>query len=147
METDYGQKLAEAVPKYKHIYLVAVFRILFVLVIVLEGEGGFDGVISSFESGTWQVCVIGIAVAILVGLVTLRHKKDIMEFYEYGICFRGRWYSFEDLGQISWESLSNRHMFFFDALRMQTDIKSFNVTYVDHPKRAYNQAYMNSIKL
>lgn len=148
MESEYGKKLAEAKPKYGEICLTGLVRAALVLVCVVLGEGGIDGVRQAFVDEREHMCVEGICVAVIVFLVTLlQHGRDKIEFYERGIRWRHKWYSFEELGEITWERAENRHLFFFDATILQTDCGGFNVSYVNHPRRAYNQAYMNSVRL
>ena len=138
-----GRKLAEAVPNKRKIWLTAVIRSLVVALVFLACGGGISGLsgYASDLSGILFLIIMFVVIAGGTGLYTLRHLTERMEFCEYGICWKGRFYSFTDLGNISWRSISQAG--FFSRDKIDTARGSFDVTYLDRPRKAYNQAYMD----
>lgn len=138
-----GRKLSEALPNRRKIILTAIVRAAVIALVFLACAGGISGLreYTTSVSGILFLIVMFGLIAGGPGLYTLRHLTERMEFCEYGICWKGRFYSFSDMGNIGWRSVSQAG--FFSREKIDTARGSFDVTYLDRPRKAYNQAYMD----
>ncbi len=138
-----GRKLAEADANKRKIYLTALVRTVVTGLVFLACGGGVSGLseYASDVSGIVFLIIMFVVIAGGIGFYTLRHLTERMEFCEYGICWKGRFYSFSDLGNIGWRSVTQAG--FFSRDRIDTARGSFDVSYLDKPRKAYNQAYMD----
>ena len=80
------------------------------------------------------------AIILAIGLFPLKHLKDSLIFYENGICYHGINYLHSQLGPIRFR---DSHYGIIVHNMMDTDLRTFDVTYLKRPKYYYNQAYMN----
>lgn len=142
-EAQLGVRLTEAVPDKKKIIFYTVCRTAVAIVICLAGSGGIYGM------GKWFTSLSGIliftvlwAVFLAIGLFPLVHFRDSLVFYENGICYHGRNYLFSQLGSVSFRDFQSGLM---THNMMDTDLRNFDVTYLERPKRQYNRAYMNKL--
>lgn len=140
-ETQLGIRLDEAVPDKKKIALHTVCRTAIAIVICLAGSGGLKGAGKWFDSAGSIIFFFALwAVFLVIGLFPLVHLKDSLVFYENGICYHGIKYLFSQLGSVRFRDF---HSGFITHNMMDTDLRSFDVTYLDRPKRHFNKAYMN----
>lgn len=138
-----GNKLAEAAANKVKIYLTALIRAAVLIVLFFFCGGGVSGLKKylSDTSGILFLVVMFVVLAGGTGLYTLRHLTECMEFYEYGIRWRGKNYYFSELGNIGWRTVS--HNGWFAREKMDTDNYTFDITYLDRCKKIYNRTYMD----
>lgn len=142
-EAQLGERLTEAVPNKLKIFLHTACRTALAVVISLAGSGGIHGI------GEWFTNLRGIfiffflwIVFLAIGLYPLKHLKDSLVFYEYGICYHGINYLFSELGSVRFRDFQSGLMV---HNMMDTDLRTFDVTFLERPKRQYNRAYMNQV--
>lgn len=136
-----GRSLAEAEADKKKIILHAGIRILLVIVIALAGVKGIDGLREWFSS--WKSILMFLLIfipSLLWGAYPLTHLKDKLRFYERGMSFNGRMYLYEDIGTLTFCDYTYGIK---TEQYMKSNARSFNVTYIYRPKRAYNKAYLH----
>lgn len=140
-ENQMGEKLAQAFPNKTKIAICIVVRTCLVIVICLAGVRGINGIKEWFSSlkGIVIFCVL-FAIGIFWGFYPLIHLRDLLIFYENGICVNKRNYLFSQIGKIRFCDYQTGIL---THQMMQTDLRNFDVTYLARPKRAYNQAYLN----
>lgn len=140
-EAQLGSKLTEAVPNKGKIALHAVCRTAIAVVISLAGAGGIHGIGKWFKSPGGILLFVGLwAVFLAIGLWPLKHLKDSLGFYENGICYHGINYLFSQLGSIRFRDY---HSGLMTHVMMDSDLRTFDVTFLERPKRQYNKAYLN----
>lgn len=144
-EVQLGAKLTEAVPDKPKIFLHTVCRTAIAVVISLAGSGGIQGIEKRFDSlkGILFLLVMWL-IFLAIGLYPLAHLKDSLVFYENGICYHGISYLLSDLGSVRFRDFQSGIM---TNSMMDTDLRTFDVTFLDHPKRQYNRAYMNQVTM
>lgn len=140
-ETQLGAKLTEAVPNKLKIALHAVCRTVIAVVICLAGSGGIRGMGKWFTGPGSILFFLGLwAVFLAIGLYPLVHLKDSLVFYENGICYHGTNYLFSQIGSVGFRDY---HSGLMVHTMMDTDLRTFDVTFLERPKRQYNKAYLN----
>lgn len=134
-----GNKLSEAPCNKGKVAFNVTWRLALCLLCMFAAIGGVSGVSRWSETGPnwWELIFLGIP-TLIFGLWPLIHLRDNLEFYENGIVYHKKTYTLKELGEISWHNSGNA----FTSTYMRTNVKGFNVTYLVHPKKAYNQAYM-----
>ena len=134
-----GNKLSEAPRNNGKILFNVAWRTALCLLCDFAAIGGAGGIARLKAEGPtpWDL-IFSIGLIVVFGLFPLIHLRDSLEFYENGIVFSGKTYYLKDLGEVRWHNSSN----VISSTYMKTNVKSFNVTYLIHPKKAYNQAYM-----
>lgn len=138
-----GQKLSEVRANKKKIYVTALLRVLLIAFVFFCCMGGVSGLKEylSDSEGILLLVVMYVIGAGGTGLYTLRHLWECMEFYEYGIRWREKQYSFAELGSIGWCTVSRNGLFKRD--RMETKGRAFDITYLNGAKKTYNRTYLN----
>lgn len=140
-EMQLGARLEQAYPDKLKIALHVVCRTAIAIVICLAGSGGIHGMDKWFDSAGDIAFFLGMWVVFLViGLFPLIHLRDSLVFYENGICYHGRNYLFSQLGSVRFRDYKSGIM---THCMMDTDLRTFDVTYLERPKRQFNKAYMN----
>lgn len=134
-----GNKLSEAPRNNGKIAFNVAWRTALCLLCSFAAIGGMNGIARWKVEGPrlWDI-IFCVGMIVFFGLFPLIHLRDKLEFYENGIVFGKKTYTLKELGDISWRNSSN----VIDSTYMRTNVKSFNVTYLVHPKKAYNQAYL-----
>lgn len=140
-ENQMGEKLAQASSNKTKIAICTLVRICLVIVICFAGVRGLSGLKLWFSSlkGMIIFCVLFV-IGLVWGLYPLIHLRDLLIFYENGICINKRKYFFSEIGTIGFCDYQTGIL---THQMMQTDLRNFDVTYLSRPKRAYNQAYLN----
>ena len=134
-----GNKLSEAPRNNGKIAFNVAWRTALCLLCSFAAIGGMSGIARwKVEGPTLWDIIFCVGLIVFFGLFPLIHLRDSLEFFENGITFRGKPYYLKDLGEIRWHNSGN----LITSTYMKTNVKSFNVTYLMHPKKAYNQAYM-----
>lgn len=133
-----GAPLTQAEPDKPKIILHTVCRTAIAIFVSLAGSGGIHGM------GKWFADIKGIiiflflwTVFLAIGLFPLKHLKDSLVFYENGICYCGLCYLYSRLGSIQFRDVRS-HIIVHNM--MDTDVRTFDVTYLKRPKYFYNQA-------
>lgn len=136
-----GAQLTQTTADKPKIILHTVCRTAVVIVLCLAGSGGIHGI------GNWFHNLKGIvmffflwAVFLAIGLFPLVHLKDSLVFYENGICYHGINYLHSQLGPIRFRDFRSG---LTEHRMMDTDLRTFDVTYLKRPKYYYNHAYLN----
>lgn len=136
-----GAQLTQAVPDKPKIILHTVCRTAIIVFAAFAGSGGIHGI------GKWFNNLKGIviffvlwAIFLAIGLFPLIHLKDSLIFYENGICCHGMNYLHSQLGSIRFRDVQSSGIV---HNMMDTDLRTFDVTFIKRPKYYYNQAYMN----
>lgn len=83
-----------------------------------------------------------IIITVGFGLFPLIHAGDYLAFYQNGIVYKKKRYLWSELGKVGWRDFT--HGGLFHSVMMDTSKKVFNVTYLEHPKKHYNEAYMKN---
>lgn len=142
-EAQLGRKLEQAYPDKKKIVLHTVCRTAAAIVICLAGSGGIRGMGKWFTSpGKILFFLVLWGIFLIIGLFPLKHLNDTLVFYENGICYNGISYSFSRIGTVRFRDYQSGLMV---HSRMDTDLRTFDVTFLERPKRQYNKAYMNQV--
>ena len=138
-----GKMLTQASINKTKIFLYVLCRVIIVLIICLAGVRGFNGLKEWFSSfaGIMKFSILFI-IGMAIGLYPLIHLKDSLKFYENGIAVNGNEYLFSEIGDITFGDYRSGIM---TQQLMKTNLRNFNVTYINKPKKAYNQAYFNQI--
>lgn len=140
-EAQLGARLEQAYPDKLKIALHTICRTAIAIVISLAGSGGIHGMDKWFDSTGGIVIFFGLwAVSLAIGLFPLVHLKDSLVFYENGICYHGMRYLFSQLGSVRFRDYKSGIM---THCMMDTDLRTFDVTFLERPKRQFNKAYMN----
>lgn len=142
-EAQLGARLTEAVPNKPKIFLHTVCRTAIAVIICLVGSGGIHGMGKWFTD--WKgICLFLLLwiVFLAIGLYPLKHLKDTLVFYENGICYHGINYLFSTLGSVRFRDY---HSGLMVHNMMDTDWRTFDVTFLAYPKRQYNRAYRNQV--
>lgn len=142
-DIDLGEKLTITGTDKKKIFWHVLLRLVFVLIIVLAG-------IRSNPPAGLPVSFLAILIAGLIILAVvlwivypLFHIKDYVAFYENGIDFCGKKFEFSELGEITFLTVKSACV--FTKIYMQTDMKDFNITYIEQVKKCFNRAYHRTI--
>ncbi len=136
-----GKKLTQASSNKAKIVIYVIIRTALVLLICLAGVRGIHGLKEWFSSlrGILIFCVL-FMLSLVWSLYPLIHLRDFLIFYENGICINGKKYFFTEIGKVGFCDYQTG---IITHQMMQTDLRNFDVTYVERPKRAYNEAYFN----
>lgn len=145
MNGELGRKLTEARCNKLFIYAKLGIRIGVAAVIVFSGVRSYSG---DGPVNLWAgiICALIAIAALLFVLWPATHFKDYVEFYEYGICYCGQRWTFEQLGNLSFTEYKSRASFFTD-IYMDGRGKRFDVTYIKDAKKQYNRAYSDYYEL
>lgn len=138
-----GRMLTQANLNKTKIFLYVLCRVIIVIIICLAGVRGFNGLKEWFSSfaGIMKFSILFI-IGMAIGLYPLIHLRDSLAFYENGISVNGREYLFSDIGDITFCDYRSGIM---TQQLMKTNLRNFNVTYIEKPKKAYNDAYLNQV--
>lgn len=140
-EAQLGTRLEQAYPDKMKIALHTVCRTALAIVISLAGSGGIHGIEQWFDSAGGIVIFLCLwAVFLAIGLFPLVHLRDSLVFYENGICYHGRNYLFSQLGPVRFRDSKSG---IITHCMMDTDLRTFDVTFLERPKRQFNKAYLN----
>ncbi len=140
-EKNLGVKLSEAWSDKGKIALRAGIRFSLGAIVVVAGmRSNPIGRPVSFMAGAVAFLIFALAAAYVFWPLT--HLRDYVEFYEYGICYCGKKWTFEELGEVSFCEMKSSRSFFADVY-MRSNKKSFLFTYIKDGKKQYNRAYMN----
>ena len=71
----------------------------------------------------------------------LLHWRDALEFHVNGLRFKGEDYPFNGLAQVTWSSWK---VFFTDAVRLQLQKESLNVTYIQEVQAIFTRCYTDN---
>lgn len=138
-ELSLGAKLSEALPNTNKIVINVLWRTALCFFCMFAAIRGMSGINRWMEEGPalWELIFFGV-ILVFGGLWPLTHLQDKLEFYERGMIFKKKAYYWKDLGEPRWHNSGSA----ITSTYMKTNVKGFNVTYLTHPKKAYNQAYM-----
>lgn len=136
-----GKKLTQAHADKGKIFFRAGIRWGLALLIIAAGLRSRPLVKPvSFLAG-FVVFLLAAAVAAFL-CWPLRHLRDYIEFYENGLCYCGRSWSFSELGEISFREVRSNRSFFAD-IYMDSAKRRFLMTYIKDGKKQFNRAYQN----
>ncbi len=136
-----GALLTQAVLDKPKIILHTVCRTTILNIVCFACSGGIHGMGKWFVEIKGTIMFLGLwAVFLAIGLFPLVHLKDSLAFYENGICYNGINYLHSQLGPIRFRDF---HHGMQTSNMMDTNLRTFDVTYLKRPKFYYNQAYMN----
>lgn len=142
-ETQLGRRLEEVVPDKKKIALHTICRTAIAIIICLAGSCGLKDSGKWFDSIGSTIFILCLwAVFLAIGLFPLVHLKDSLVFYEYGINYHGMKYLFSQLGSVRFRDYNSG---LITHNMMDTDLRTFDVTFLERPKRYFNKAYMNQV--
>ena len=138
-----GAQLTQAVLNKPKIILHTVCRTAILVILSIVCPGGIHGIAKMFTDlkGIIMVLVLW-TISLAIGLFPLIHLKDSLAFYENGICYNGMNYLHSQLGPIRFRDFHSGYMV---HNMMDTDLRTFDVTFIKRPKYYYNQAYMNQV--
>ncbi len=137
-----GKELTQANINKAKIFIYVLCRVLIVVIICLAGVRGISGLkewFSSFEGAIKFILLF--TIGLIWGGYPLIHLRDSLVFYENGIAVNGKEYLFSTIGSITFYDY---HYGIMTQQFMNTDLRNFNVTYIERPKKAYNEAYLNN---
>lgn len=133
-----GAPLTQTEPDKPKIILHTVCRTAIAIFVCLAGSGGTHGMEKWFADVKGIIIFFFLwTVFLAIGLFPLIHLKDSLVFYENGICYRGICYLYSQLGSIRFRDLRS-HIIVHNI--MDTDLRTFDVTYLKRPKYYYHQA-------
>ena len=140
-QSQLGAQLTQATPDKPKIILHTVCRTAIAVFVGFACPGGIHGIGRMFADIKGIVTLLVLwAIILAIGLFPLKHLKDSLIFYENGICYHGINYLHSQLGPIRFR---DSHYGIIVHNMMDTDLRTFDVTYLKRPKYYYNQAYMN----
>lgn len=141
LEQRLGRKLSECSADKGKIALRTGLHIVFCVLMDIMSLGGI-GAIKNFATRppSIGVVIMDVVLTLVIGLYPLIHLRDYLAFYENGIVFRKKTYFWSELGSVTWRD--HTYGGFFHRIVMATNKKAFQVTYLEHPKKQYNRAYM-----
>ena len=142
IDIDLGRLLSQASANRKKIFIHTLVRIVLVLTISFLGIGGLGG-FSKWFSNLKSISIFSIIFipSLLWSMLPLMHLKNSLKFYERGLSFNGIKYNFENLGIITFCDYTCG---FKTEQFMKSSLRNFNVTYIERPKKAYNESYMKN---
>lgn len=70
-------------------------------------------------------------------LFPLIHCQDKMELFENGLCQKNKFYSWEQIGQVEFCVYKPNVYQWLKYVKMSTNCKRFNVTYLENPMDTY----------
>lgn len=138
-----GEKLTEARANTGKIMFRTALRLILAGVIILAGvRSNPPGKPADFLAGLLALLIFLAAAAWV--FFPLYHFKDYIIFYEHGLELRGKSWTLNELGAISFmESKSNYSL--FSRTYLCTDIRNFDITYIKDAKKNYNRAYFETV--
>lgn len=140
-EAQMGMKLTEAGADKSKIFLWTAIRTTVAILLSLAGtmsNGGFAWWFASLR-GIMILAVLW-TIFLTAGLFPLVHLKQYLIFYQYGFCYCGRNYLFSQTGSVHFRDI---HTGLMTHCRMQTEIRSFDVTWIKQAVKQYNRAYLD----
>lgn len=136
-----GCKLTECGADKKKIALRTGLHLAFCLLMDIVSLGGISAIRNfAVRPPNMGVVILDVVLTAVIGLYPLLHLRDALAFYEYGIVFRKRAYLWSELGSVEWRTHTRGG--FFTSVVMATNKRTFQVTYLEQPKKQYNRAYM-----
>lgn len=136
-----GAPLTQSAPDKPKIILHTVCRTAIAVFLDIACPGGIHGIGKMFSDIKGIVILLILwAITLAIGLFPLIHLKDSLAFYENGICYNGMNYLHSQLGPIRFRDFQSGFTF---RNMMDTDLRTFDVTFMRRPKYYYNHAYMN----
>lgn len=144
-EAQLGMKLTEARADKPKIFLWTAIRTTVAILLSLAGtisNGGFAWWFASLR-GIMILTVLWM-IFLAFGLFPLVHLRQYLIFYQYGFCYCGRNYLFSQTGSVRFRDI---HMGLMTHCRMQTEIRSFDVTWIKQAVKQYNRAYFNQAEM
>lgn len=143
IDTALGKKLTEACVSKSRIVIRILIRFAICLFFSLALAGAAKGSrMAGGNAGPQTVLgtVLLTATAILFILFPLRHRKDYIQFFEQGICYNGKAWTFDQLAPIHWSYTEIPVL--GDRITLVTRQKALKVTYLKDVMKQYNLAYM-----
>lgn len=138
-----GAQLTQAPLDKSKIILHTVCRTAIAVFLCIACPGGIQGIGSMFADIKGIIILLILwAITLAIGLFPLIHLKDSLVFYENGICYHGVNYLHTQLGPIRFRDFRGGINIIVHTM-MDTDLRTFDVTYLKRPKYYYNQAYMH----
>ena len=136
-----GAPLTQAYPDKTKIILHTVCQTAIAVFLDFACPGGIQGIERMFADIKGIVTLLILwAISLALGLFPLIHLKDSLVFYENGICYNGMSYLHSQLGSIRFRDFQSG---FIIHNMMDTDLRTFDVTFIKRPKYYYNHAYLN----
>ncbi len=93
------------------------------------------------------ITIVDIAVVLVATVVTLlplRHLKDEVCFYQNGLSYNKREWTYEEITNLQFVRSRDTYQI-ITRTKMQTNIKVFDVTYLKDVQAAYQKAYQKTI--
>lgn len=145
VQAQLGVLLAQSVPDKPKIVLHTVCKTSIAVFLGIACPGGIHGIETMFADIKGIVILLILwTITLAIGLFPLIHLKDSLIFYENGISYHGINYLHSQLGSIRFRDVHGRIIV---HNMMDTDLRTFDVTYLKRPKYYYNQAYMHQTDL
>ena len=139
-----GRKLTKAGPNMGKIAFHTGIRVLLAGVVIVAGvrgnpvQGKPVSVLAGFLAALF---VLGAALWVFFPLF---HCRDYLVFYERGIDIKGRKWTLEKLGEISFMEAKYSYSL-FGRTYLCTEVQNFDVTYIKDGKKNFNRAYYDVI--
>lgn len=90
---------------------------------------------------------ITIAIVVLISLPALitpfLHCLDTIEFYENGLLRKKKFYTWEQIGTVQFQTYKPNGYQWLKVIKMYTSCKVFNVSYLKNPMDTYNKINTN----
>lgn len=138
-----GKELTRAEVNLQRVILETIVKSFIICLVIYAGIKGHP--VRDVQSFIGAVFFCFVIVAMLGwGLWPLVHSRDYMVFYDNGIEFCHKRWSFEELGEIYFSDVSS-NVVLFTKNYMETDVKVFNITYLKDGRKKFNRAYYKTI--
>lgn len=138
-----GLKLTECFSDKTRIAIQTCWRTALCLAFDIGNFGGIAAIRNWGEvPPDMRILLVNVVLTVVLGLFPLIHLREYMAFHQYGIVYRRKAYLWSELGDVGWRDHTYGGL--FRSILMDTDKKTFDVTYVNGARKQYNRAYMKN---
>lgn len=138
---DLGLKLTEAVADKGKVAITIAWLLPLCFLCEFAALGGRSSISRVFtDKFEFIEFIIFTVISLVVGLFPLVHLTEKLSFYERGMTYKGKSYLWSEVGTPVWKGSGNG---LFYRTYLEVGKKRLNISYLNSPKKAYNQAYMN----